>query len=141
MRGCATGLVLLALAAASAYSIWQVRLLRQDVEELQGRFVRADRADRESMLDHAGAALEALRRGDLRRSLEDLNRLDEMRAEAEAMGAQQRGRLLRLLEAARDAVAKGGARAGELIEDLRRELSRPDRARGPGPPRDPAAEP
>jgi hypothetical protein len=126
VRSCVTYLVLLALAAACGYSIWQVRLLRQEVEELQARLLTADRGAGESMLDHTRAALEALRQGDLRRSREELNKLGEMIEQAQVIGAQQRARLRQRLAAAREALAHGGARAGELIEDLRRELSRPE---------------
>jgi len=128
VRSCVTYVVLLALAAACAYSIWQVRLLRQDVEELQARLLAADRAARESMLDRAGAALEALRQGDLRRAQEELDRLRDMIEQAETIGAQQRDRLLRRLAAAREAVARGGARAGEVIEELGRDVARPKEA-------------
>ena len=50
MRGCFTLLLLMVLLGASAYSIWQVRLLREDVDQLQASMLAGQRTAKDSML-------------------------------------------------------------------------------------------
>lgn len=139
MRGCLTLAILLILAAASGYTIWQVRLLREDVDQLQAHLRYDQRASRQSMIAHARAAIEALEEGDLDRAQEELDQLSGLVERARTMAAQQRNRLRDRLDAARDAIAQGGARANELLEDLWRELSSArDQERPNGRPEPPA---
>jgi hypothetical protein len=124
MRGCVTLFLLLALAAVCGYSIWQIRLLRQDVRELQARVLAGERADRESMLEHARRALEALGRGELEVAEDELDRLGELIDQGRTVAADERDRLTRRLASARRAVAEGSASAADFVRDLVDDLSR-----------------
>ena len=141
MRGCVTLLLLLALAAVCGYSIWQIRLLRQDVRELQERVLAGERADRESMLEHARRALEALGRGELEVAEDELERLDELIDQGQTVAAEERDRLARRLASARAAIAEGSATAADFVRDLVEDLSRVTERDGAGEDREQSAEP
>jgi len=113
----------LVLAAACGYSIWQVRLLRQDVTQLQERVLASERVSRESMLEHARAALEAVGRGELEVAGRELDRLAQLVAQARTLAADERDRLTRRLAAARKALADGSATAVDFLQDLVQDLS------------------
>ena len=141
MRGCVTLFLLLALAAVCGYSIWQIRLLRQDVGELQERVLAGERADRESMLEHARRALEAVGRGELEAAEDELDRLGELIEEGRTVAADERDRLTRRLASARRAVAEGSASAADFVRDLVDDLSRLVRRDEAGGDEEPSAEP
>ncbi len=124
MRSCLALLVWLVLAAACAYSVWQVRLLRQDVDQLQTRLVASQPVTRESVLEHARAALEALGRGELEVAQRELDRAGELIEETRTLAAAERDRLTRRLAAARKAVAEGSATATDFVRELVQDLSR-----------------
>lgn len=124
MRGCFTLLLLMVLLGASAYSIWQVRLLRDDVDQLQASVLEGRRTAKDSMLKHARAAVNALERGDLERAQQELDRLADLMQQTQIMDGPRRERLRDTIEAAREAVARGGTKAIELLEELQRTLSR-----------------
>jgi multidrug resistance efflux pump len=141
MRGCVTLFLLLGLAAVCGYSIRQIRLLRQDVRELQERVLAGERADRESMLEHARRALDALGRGELEVAEDELDRLDELIDEGQTVAAEERDRLARRLASARAAIKEHSTTATEFVRDLVDDLSRlRDRDEG-GEGREQAAEP
>jgi hypothetical protein len=141
MRGCVTLFLLLALAVVCGYSIWQIRLLRQDVGELQERVLAGERADRESMLEHARRALEAVGRGELEAAEDELDRLGELIEEGRTVAADERDRLTRRLASARRAVAEGSASAADFVRDLVDDLSRLVRRDEAGAGEEPSAEP
>lgn len=124
MRSCLALFIWLVLAAACAYSIWQVRLLRQDVDQLQTRLVATESPTRESVLEHARAALEALGRGELEVAQRELDRAGELIEETRTLAAAERDRLTRRLAAARKAVAEGSATATDFVRELVQDLSR-----------------
>jgi hypothetical protein len=123
MRGCVTLFLFLVLAAACGYSIWQIRLLRQDVDQLQAHVLVGERVSRESMLEHAQAALRALGRGELEVAEEELDRVAELIEETRTLAADERDRLTRRLAAARKAIADGSATAVDFLQDLIQDLS------------------
>ena len=123
MRGCFTLLLLMVLLGASAYSIWQVRLLREDVDQLQASVLAERRTEKDSMVKHARAAVEALERDDLESAQQELDRLADLMQQTQIMDGPQREHLHETIEAAREAVARGGTKAIELLEELQRALS------------------
>ncbi len=125
MRACLTGFLLLILAACCGYSVWQIRQLRQDVDQLQERVLAAEGVSRESMLEHARAALEALGRGEIELAQRELDRLAELLEQAQTIAADEHDRLRRRLAAARKALADGSATAADFVRDLVQDLSRP----------------
>jgi hypothetical protein len=127
MRSCLLSVILLVLLAASGYAIWQIQLLRADVAGLRAQLREDRQPTRRSMVEHARNALEALGRGESERAQEELDRLGELIEQTQTMAGQKRDRLRQRLAQAKEAVARGGARASELLADLLRELS-PDRA-------------
>lgn len=124
MRSCLALFVWLVLAAACAYSVWQVRLLRQDVDQLQTRLVASESPTRESVLEHARAALEALGRGELEVAQDELDRAGQLIEQTRTLAAAERDRLTRRLAAARKAVAEGSATATDFVRELVQDLSR-----------------
>ena len=127
MRSCLAHLAWIALAAACAYSVWQVRLLREDVDQLRSRLGQVEAGVRESMLDDARAALDAFEQGDLAQAGRELDELRDKIELAQAAGLHQRERVQSLLDEARVAVAQGSAQARELLRDLEAMLSRSER--------------
>lgn len=123
MRACLTLFLLLILTAACAYSIRQVRLLRQDVDQLQERVLAAERVDRESMLEHARAALEALGRGEIESAERELDRVGELIEHTRTAATNEHDRLRRRLAAARNALADRSASAADFVQDLIEDLS------------------
>jgi len=123
MRGCVTLFLFLVLAAACGYSIWQIRLLRQDVDQLQAHVLAGERVSQESMLEHAEAALRALGRGELEVAEEELDRVAELIEETRTLAADERDRLTRRLAAARKAITDGSATAVDFLQDLIQDLS------------------
>ena len=125
MRACLTFFLLLILTAACGYSIWQIRLLSQDVDQLQQHVLAAERVSRESMLEHARAALEALGRGEIELAEQELDRLAELIEQTRTVAADEHDRLTRRLAAARKALADHSATAVDFVQDLVQDLSRP----------------
>lgn len=124
MRGCALSVVLLVLLAANGYSVWQIRLLRSEVARLD-RVLAAAEPEREAdMRPLAEAALEALRRGELRRAAQELERLGELIEDAGALARLRQRRLSAQLAAAQEAVSRGGAEAMSRVSELLQALPR-----------------
>jgi len=123
MRSCLLSLLLLALVAANAYAIWQIHELRSSVEDIRSQMVQERENERESMIEHARNAIEALGRGELKRAEAELDRLSELMEDTRELAGEQRRRLQDLLAEARVAVAQRGARASKLLEDLRDDLT------------------
>ncbi len=138
IRSCLTSIILLALIAATGYCLWQVRLLRGDVQQLQEQVRRDDFGARDTMIEHARAALDALERGDLRRAQAELDRVGALIDESRSMAVQRRADLRERLEAARKAIAQSSASASQRVEELVRSLARPWRG---GPERNRPAAP
>jgi len=114
----------LVLTAACGYSLWQIRQLRQDVDQLQERVLAAERVSRESMLEHARAALEALGRGETELAERELDRLAQLVEQTRTVAADEHDRLTRRLAAARKALADRSATAVDFVQDLVQDLSR-----------------
>ncbi len=133
MRSCLLCLILATLVAANGYAIWQIHLIRANLEAL-GREVRRSEEERHrvSMLDYARDAAEAIGRGELERAEADLERLGELLEETRQIAESHRQRLIGQLEAAKEAMARGGERAREEVDDLIRMLSQKTETEEPG---------
>jgi len=119
MRACLLSVLLLALVGASAYTIWQIHLLRAAVNDIRSEMAQERESERESLIEHARNAIEALGRGELERAEAELDRLGELAGETRTLAAEQRQRLQQLLAEAKDAVARGSSKASDIVEDLR----------------------
>jgi hypothetical protein len=117
-------LLLAALVAANGYAIWQIRLIRADLEELTREQGAVAEPERTPMLECARNAAEAIGRGEMERAQAELERLSGMLQEARHVTESQRQRLLDQLESAKRAVSRSAQRAQEEIDDLIQMLSR-----------------
>ncbi len=131
MRSCLLLLILLALIIASGYCIWEVRETRALVDEIHADLLRERENERNSMIEHARQALEALGRGEIEDAQAELRRLSELVERTGALAGQQREVLRGRLREAKEAIDRGSARASELVERLVRELSRRDERERP----------
>jgi cobalamin biosynthesis protein CobD/CbiB len=119
-------LLLVVLAAANGYAIWQIHVMRGTLDEMREEMGLTAAAERRSMLEHAREAAQALGEGQLDRASEELKRLEEMLRETQLMAEHQRTRALEQLDEARRALAEGGERAREEIDRLLGLLPRGD---------------
>ena len=126
MRSCLILLLLLVLAAANGYAIWQIHAMRGAVEEIRQEMGLTAEAERRSMLEHARDGAQALGEGQLDRASDELERLDEMLRDTRQMAERQRRRALEQLQQARRALAEGGEKAREEMDRLLELLSRGD---------------
>ncbi len=124
MRSCLLALLFAALLAANGYAIWQIRLIRADLDKLTREQGPIPEPERTSMLECARNAAEAIGRGEMERAQAELDRLSHMLQEARHMTESQRQRLLDQLESAKRAVSRSAQRAQEEIDDLVQMLSR-----------------
>ncbi len=133
MRSCLLWLILAALVSANGYAIWQIHLIRVNLADLAKEVRRSEgEHDRVSMLDYARDAAEAIGRGELERAEADLERLAELLKESKEIAESYRQRLISQLEAAKQAMARGGERAKEEVDHLIRMLSRKTETDEPG---------
>ena len=130
MRGCLLSSILVVLIAANGYCIWQIHSLRALVTEIHADMLQERERERDSMVEHARNALEAIGRGEAERAQDELKRLAELVEDTRAMAQQQRERLQRRLGDAKDAIDRGSARAAELVDGLVQDLS--ERGNGGG---------
>ncbi|MDH4178937.1 MAG: hypothetical protein OEV33_00385 [Armatimonadota bacterium] len=124
MRSCGLSLILLALVVANGYALWEIHQIRAILTEVRADVRQSRRLDRDSMADVARDAAEAIGRGELDRAQADLQRIGELLEQTGQMADQQRQRLIRQLERARESIAQGSSNAGEEIENLIHMLSR-----------------
>jgi signal transduction histidine kinase len=123
MKGCLLSPILVLLLAANGYAIWQIQLMRGEIAGLREELASQRGEARLSMLDYARDAAEAIGRGEIARARADLERLSEMAQETKQMADQQRRQLAAQIEAARQAVSRGGEDARRKADDLVRLLS------------------
>jgi hypothetical protein len=123
MRGCILSPILVLLLAANGYAIWQIQLMRGEIDGLRDELVRQRGEARISMVDYARDAAEAIGRGEIARAQTDLKRLGEMAQETKQMADGRRRQLAAQIDAARQAVSKGGEDARRKVEELARLLS------------------
>ena len=124
MRSCGLLLILLMLAVANGYALWEIRQIRAILTEVRADVRQSPRIERDSMADVARDAAEAIGRGELDRAQADLERLGELLEQTGQLADQQRQRLIRQLGRARESIARGSSKANEEIENLVRMLSR-----------------
>jgi predicted component of type VI protein secretion system len=124
MRGCLLLLLLVLLIAANGYAIWQIRLIRADLDRLIEEGTAGQESGLTSMLECARDAAEAIGRGETERAEAELERLRTMLRDARQMTRDQRQRLIDQLEAAKRAISRSAERAQEEINELIQMLSR-----------------
>jgi multidrug resistance efflux pump len=118
MRGCILPPILILLLAANGYAIWQIHLMRGEIAGLRGELARQRGEVQMSMMDYARDAAEAIGRGEIARAQADLERIGEMAQETRQMADERRRQLVAQIQAAQEAVSRGGEAAREKIERL-----------------------
>lgn len=123
MKGCILSPILVLLVAANGYAIWQIHLMRGEIaglrKELAGEGVEA----RLTMLDYARDAAEAVGRGEIARARADLERISRMASETREIAEERRRQLATRVQAAEEAISRGGEAARERVDALVRFLS------------------
>jgi len=123
LKGCILSPILVLLVAANGYAIWQIHLMRGEIaglrKELAGEGVEA----RLTMLDYARDAAEAVGRGEIARARADLERISRMASETREIAEERRRQLATRVQAAEEAISRGGEAARERVDALVRFLS------------------
>ena len=118
MRGCLSILLLLVLAAATGYCIWQIHLLRDEVSQLRAGRPELQQEMNDVMVERAQSILDALERRDFDGALRELDDLAGVIKQAQVLADDQRSNLLRQVSEAREAVAERGEGAAAMVEEL-----------------------
>lgn len=123
MRGCLLSLLVALLILANGYTIWQVHLIRADLEKLRQETAVGRESGLASMLECARDAAEAIGRGETERAEAELDRLHAMVRDAGQMTQDQRQRLMDQVEAAKKAISRSAERAQTELTELIQMLS------------------
>ena len=124
MRGCILSPILALLLVANGYAGWQIHLMRGEIAGLRDELARQRGQAQMSMADYARDAAEAFGRGEISRAQADLKRISEMAQQTGRMTEERKRQLQAQLEAARQAMARGGEEARRRIDEVARLLSR-----------------